>query len=127
MEESPKTRKIIGIVALTIIILFMTYALINHYTIKEKFENSNILKKETTGVIVRFRAGAKSAPSFNYEFTVDGEVYDGSYMIVTELRQKSGKELKEYVGKKYKILYVVDDPTYSKLLFNKPVVLKEQK
>lgn len=102
-------------------IVFLIYATISHFVIKEKFENPNIKKEETVGVIVQFRAGAKTAPSFNYEFSVNDKIYDGSYLIVTKLGQKSGDELREYIGKKYKVLYIVDDPTYSKLLMNKPV------
>lgn len=89
--------------------------------IKEKFENPNILKKETVGVIVEFKPGARTASSFNYDFSVENKSYDGTYSIVNKLRQKPVSELKKYVGKKYMVWYVVDDPTYNKLLLNKPV------
>lgn len=121
MEESPKTKRIFGIIIFGIIISFLVYATISHFVIKEKFENADIKKDETIGVITEFQAGAKTAPSFNYEFTVNGEVFDGSYLIVTKLRQKTGDELRQYIGKKYMVLYVVDDPYYSRLLIDKPV------
>ncbi len=120
-SDSPRTLKLIAIVTSGIIISFLIFATISHFIRKEKFENPDILKKETIGVITEFQAGASTAPSFNYEFTVDGEVYDGSYLIVTILGQKTGDELREYVGKKYKILYVVDDPKYSNLLMDKSI------
>lgn len=103
-------------------IVFLIYAIISHFVIQEKFDNPEIIKQETIGIIVGFRGGAKTAPSFNYEFSVNDKVYDGSYLIVTKLRQKSNKELETYVGKKYKVLYVQEDPTYSKLLMHKPII-----
>ena len=108
-------------IVLAILILGLLFMIISHFYTKHKFESDDIKKSITVGEIVKFRAGAKTTPSFNYEFSVDEKIYSGSYMIVTDLRQKSGKELRKYVGKKYKVWYVVEDPTYSKLLFDRPV------
>lgn len=121
MDKKQDIPPIFGKIVLAILVLGLLFMVISHFNIKHKFESDDIKKSITVGEIVKFRAGAKTAPSFNYEFSVGEKVYSGSYIIVTELGQKSGKELREYVGKKYKVWYVVDDPTYSKLLFDRAV------
>jgi len=113
----PVFGKVLGI----LLLLILSYFIYRHYDIKNHFQSNDVEKAIITGVITDFNAGARNAPDFRYEFEVDGKKYDGMYMIVSKLGQKSSKELRKYIGKKYKVWYVVEDPTYNKLLLDKPV------
>jgi len=116
-EISPNLgRAIVGV-----LFLLLLYFIYRHYDIQHQFQSDDVEKSIITGVIIDFNPGAKNAPNFEYEFIVDGEKYEGRHLIVTILGQKSTKELRKYIGKKYKVWYVVEDPTYNKLLLDKPV------
>jgi len=113
----PIFTKVIGV----ILVLGFGFMVFSHFNKKHKFQDDNIEKAIITGVITDFNAGARNAPDFDFEFEVDGKRYEGSYTIVTALRQKSTKELRQYIGKKYRVWYVVEDPTDNKLLLDRPV------
>jgi len=75
-----------------------------------------------TGVITESNTGARTPPSFKFVFIVEGKKYEGRHSIVTKLGQKSSKELLQYVGRKYKVCYVVEDPgKFNKLLIDRSV------
>jgi len=113
----PIVGKVVGVI-LILGLLFMIY---DHFNVKHKFENDSVKKAIAVGVIMDLNPGASNAPNFEYEFEVNGKKYEGRYLIVTKLGQKSSKELRQYIGKKYKVCYVVEDTTYNKLLLDKPV------
>lgn len=121
MRSKSKAEKIAGIVLGGGFLLVVIYGTINSFITRNKFDSDSIEKKITNGSIIEYNSGAKSPPDFEYEFYVNGQQFIGRYLIVTKLRQKSSIELKKYIGRKYKVLYVVDDPNYSKLLFEQPV------
>tara|TARA_B100000809_G_C14753978_1_gene393226 strand:+ start:207 stop:566 length:360 start_codon:yes stop_codon:yes gene_type:complete len=110
------TKLLIALAVLTL--SYMTY---DHFNVKHKFESDQVEKSKTTGLIIEFNGGSKNAPDFEFEFEVEGEKYEGRHLIVTKLGTKTGSELREYIGRKYQVWYVVDDPTYNKLLLDKPV------
>ncbi len=109
-----------GLIVITVLVLsFMIY---DHFNVKHKFESNKVEKSIATGIIIEFNGGSKNAPDFEYKFKVEGEKYKGRYLIVSKLGQKSGNELRKYIGKKYKVWYVKDDPSYNKLLLDKPII-----
>ncbi len=110
------TKILLGVFALAI-----AYVVFTHFNIKHKFESDEVKKAITTGVIVEFNRGGKNAPDFQYKFKVDGIVYESRHDIVTKLSHKSGNELRKYIGKKYQVWYVVEDPSYNRLLLDKPI------
>ncbi len=104
------------------LLLMLGYMIYDHFNVKHKFESDQVEKSIAIGVIVEFSFGARTAPYFEFEFKVGDKNYESRYSIVTKLRQKSGDELRKYIGKEYQVWYVVDDPTYNRLLLNKPIV-----
>lgn len=85
------------------------------------FGSSEVSKSFGVAVITDFNGGARNAPSFRYSFQAEGEWYTGRHSIVTELRQKSGDELRKYIGRKFKVWYVVEDPSFNQLLLDQPI------
>ena len=106
----------------TFLLLTLGYMVYDHFNVKHKFESDQVEKSFAIGVIVEFSFGARTAPYFEFEFKVDGKDYESRHSIVTKLGQKSGDELRKYISKKYQVWYVVDDPTYNKLLLDNPIV-----
>ena len=119
--KKKKDNPRITILLIVIMLGFLAWGIINHFNRKEKFENPAIEKRKTRAEIIDYSNGSKACPYFIYQFFVDEKEYEARHSICDELRAKSGDELRKYIGKKYKVLYVVDDPDYSKLLLNEPV------
>jgi len=108
-------------------LLLLGYLIYYYSNIKHKFESDQVEKSIAIGVIVEYNAGARNAPDFEYEFKVGDNDYESRHLIVTKLGQKSGDELRKYIGKEYQVWYVVDDPTYNRLLLNKPILNHKEK
>ena len=108
-------------------LLAFGYMIYDHFNVKHKFESDQVKKSIAIGVIVEFSFAARSAPYFEYEFKVGDKDYESRHLIVTKLGQKSGDELRKYIGKEYQVWYVVDDPTYNRLLLNKPILNHKEK
>ncbi|WP_101023068.1 hypothetical protein [Salegentibacter salinarum] len=79
-------------------------------------------KRYTVGEIDHFQGGAKTSPFFEYSYNVGSKSYSDKFYINGELRKKKSSELKKYLNKRFYVLYVLEDPSYSKLLIEKPVI-----
>ncbi|PKD18730.1 hypothetical protein APR41_17625 [Salegentibacter salinarum] len=113
-----KSEKVFGYIIAGIIVLVFSYMVTKNFIKKSYFDNSKFEKRITIGEINKIVPGAKSPPFFEYEFIVNDDSYGGAYIIESDLRRLSTKELKKFVGKKFYVKYVEKDPNYNKLLFN---------
>jgi hypothetical protein len=78
--------------------------------------------KYTTAVIIEFARGARVAPWFDYEFSVDGQRYESSYSIANKLSMENNTVLRAYIGRRFLVRFNINDPnSLHRLMLECPV------
>ena len=113
-----KEDRIIGYIAGSIILLFVSYFLFGFLERNRYFENTEAEKKIKIAVVTDVLVGGKVGPRFEYEFIVNEVKYVSSYSLEADLSVKPRSELMEYVGNRYYVKYSVEKPKYNELLLN---------
>lgn len=108
-----------------LVILFLNsiifYGILKERNYSNYFRDDRIEKRYTIGEINHFQGGAKTSPFFEYSYNVGSKSYSEKFYINGELRKKKSSELKNYLKKRFYVHYVLEDPSYSKLLIEKPI------
>jgi len=102
-----------------LILIFITY---DWTTRKYLFSNNDIKKNIAIAEIIKVEPGARTAPTFEYFLIVNQKRYNGSNWVTDKIRELGISRIKKrYIGKKFLVRFVVENPNYSELLINKPV------
>ena len=81
-----------------------------------------IERRYTIATVTEYLPDFKTPPRFRYEFTVNHKKYATTHSIISKIRLRLPKDMGKYMGKKFYLLFVVDDDIkYGDLLLYKPV------
>ena len=77
--------------------------------------------KYAIGEIKDYKVVGSVSPSFKYDFFLNGKKFEGDFWIVDKLGRESHDSLRKYIGKKYFVKYIIDDPQINKLMLDHPI------
>lgn len=106
-------------IVILLFIIFFIYTAVDTTVRDNVWSNSD--QNYTIGVIQRYQHAGKSPPWFEYSYRVKDEVFANRHSILSEIGLLSIEQRKAFVGQRYYVKYVEGDPSYSKLLMEKPV------
>jgi hypothetical protein len=114
--EISKKEKNISITIFILIILYFIFLFNKAVQNESKLSTPN-LYNSTEGIITEVFYGYRIAPKFYYTFNIDEGVYSGNISVPKKLRNSSKSDLLEYVGKKYQVNYLKDNPRINEMIF----------
>lgn len=113
MKDKNNLTKIIGI---PLFLLLIVGIIIYTQYWEKKFETEDVIY--FVGTIQDYTIGAKTSPSFDYDYFAFGEKYSGNKFVSVK---RLPKPLKSYIGKRYYVKVLPDHPKVSRLMLDKPV------
>ena len=95
---------------------FAVYIAVNLYNTDKKWSNPQFKKKYSIAIVTDYINRVRTAPWYVYEFKVNGEVYESRHLTGSEINKLSYEKRKKFIGHKWIVKYIEDDPSYSELL-----------
>ncbi|NQX81342.1 MAG: hypothetical protein HRT66_05030 [Flavobacteriaceae bacterium] len=114
--------KVAGIISAIVLIGFAVYVYIHNSKNNEMWSSKNE-KRISIATISDLVLRGKTVDDFKHTYTINNNVYKGYHALLgRELQSLSYERRLRFIGKRYFVVYVVKDPSYGKILMNKPVL-----
>jgi len=118
-QKASCDKKVHYIIVTSVTIIFIILSIRGWYRYHYKFMREPA--RYTIGEIYKFRRGSKVSDWFEYRYYVNGKKLKSTYDIEGKLEMESNDSLRKYIGKRYIVKFNVDDPSISRLHFDKEV------
>lgn len=113
--KSKKITVFLSIVFIGYIVYILSVALFSDHKVRVKET------KFTIGTISDVNYGSRVSPWFDFSYQVEGVEYSGIWRMNTKFVQMSHDQHKDYIGLKYKVKYVVEEPNIGRLQIKDPI------
>ncbi|MBJ98883.1 MAG: hypothetical protein CMC87_13125 [Flavobacteriaceae bacterium] len=106
------------IIPISILLSIIIYAFISNYSTSKAWSNPKNHIKYSVATILDYEYIGKSPDNFIYRFQFKGNSYESSHMIISNIGKLSVDERRDYIGKRFYVKFIEQDPDHSKLLIN---------